>query len=221
MKIALTGRPGVGKSTILLKLREQLKSILTLYGCIVEEVRDDILNQRTGFNLNYFSENRIESLAKTVAPDGEHIDGTHKYQRMSKYYVDMDEICFDMIPYIKYLATLQRSNVLFDEVGKMQNMAEDFLPVITELLKSDNNIVYTVVYNDCETWATQFKDKSKYFVLEITEENREFIPGLIVRMLQFDGYQHFSHDEKCHFLEIFNMHYAGSNFDSLNEMFCS
>jgi nucleoside-triphosphatase THEP1 len=201
MKISLTGNPGVGKSTILQTIQHQHDFV----GCIVKECKA-VDSKRYGFDLHYLDSHEYFPLARKYEDFSNEL-------RMGNYNVNMDEIENKMIPFMDNLSQQNSKSILFDEIGKMQNLSPHFINAIDQLLMSNNNILFTVTLDENETWARKYKDKEKFFTLTITLENRNYIPKLLLLMLK---------SEKIPTKELlnkFNEYYENSEYEKLYELF--
>lgn len=157
MKILISGRPGVGKTTLILRIVEYLKlKNITFCGFITPEIRKN--GYRIGFKVVDLCTGRKFILATT-----EKISN-HK---IGKYYVDVDTFCY-------YVDELKRKIsdydvILVDEIGKMEFMCDKFQKFILNILRSDKIFIGTVHRH----LVDKFKDKVE--VIWLNEENRRFI----------------------------------------------
>jgi len=162
MKILLTGKPGIGKSTILKKVAGDLK--MPKYGVVAEEIRNDE-GRRIGF--------------KAVAFDGRNSIFAHKSAfktefAVGEYYVDVKAINDFVVLELKRGLNKDNSVVFIDEIGRMQSLSAEFLKMIRELFSSRSNLLATIVLDD-EPWSLEFKKHSDAILVEVTGENREHL----------------------------------------------
>lgn len=166
MNIFLTGRPGVGKSSVILKLIELAKKKgLKVAGFVTPEVRKG--NERFGFLVRNIASGKEGFLASTRTIIGA--------PRVSKYYVDLklfEEIAIDAIE-------READIYLIDEVGKMELFSEKFGDSLIKILNSNKNVVSTLGI----PFITQFKKYGE--VIEVTPENRECLHLQILKLLNF------------------------------------
>ena len=103
MKLAITGRPGIGKTTACLKIYEALKDRLTIKGFITREIRRN--RERIGFEIIELDSGRKFKLAEK----GE------GYPRVGKYRVfvkNLDEIA-------KRIPEYQADLLIIDTAGRL------------------------------------------------------------------------------------------------------
>lgn len=157
MKILITGRPAVGKSTLLAKLLANC-SLESKHGFLTEEVRDEE-GARVGFSLLSDTEETI-SLAR--------IDKPTTYP-VGKYYVDL--VRFEA--FLKSLELVKPESLLYlDEIGQMQLLSPQFKELVEKYLDADNHFIGTItsVYKD--EFVENIKSRRDVLTCEITPDNR-------------------------------------------------
>lgn len=168
--LLLTGRPGVGKTTVLRKAAALLDG-WRLAGFYTEELRDG--GSRKGFRGVGFSGYPEVVIARTDDPG---------QPRIGRYAVDVaaiDEIAG---------ATLRGKEseadaVLIDEIGKMECLASEFLDSVTDLLDSSLPMVATVAREGTGLIA-EVKNRPDALLWEVTPTNRDRLPAEVVAWLQ-------------------------------------
>lgn len=166
MKILLTGKPGVGKSTILKKVATDLK--MSKYGVVAKEIRDG-QNQRIGF--------------EAVTFDGRSIIFAHKFAfktefTVGEYYVDVKAIDDFIVPELRKGLDKSNSIVLIDEIGRMQSFSDEFLNIVGYLFQSKSNLLATIVLKD-EPRSLKFKKYPGVVLIEVNDKNREYLAEII------------------------------------------
>jgi nucleoside-triphosphatase len=166
MKILLTGKPGIGKSTILKKVAGNLKMLK--YGIVADEIRNNV-GRRVGF--------------KAVAFDGRNSIFAHKSAfktefAVGEYFVDVKVINDFVVPELKRGMDKNNSVVLIDEIGRMQSLSAEFLKTIRELFSSRSNLLATIVLDD-EPWSLEFKKYPGAILIEVNEKNREYLADIL------------------------------------------
>ncbi|MEM1579402.1 MAG: NTPase [Archaeoglobaceae archaeon] len=162
MKIAVTGKPGVGKTTLCLKVYEALKSKISIGGFVTREERE--LNVRTGFRLIDLSTNRSAQLARVGK--GKVMVG--KYEVLVENFEKfLDEISFD------------GDLIVIDEVGPMELKSQKFVSIVDKLIEKDN-LLFTVHYRANHWLLEKIKKEFRLFVL--SEANRNKIAEEIVKI---------------------------------------
>jgi nucleoside-triphosphatase len=165
--LLLTGRPGVGKTTVIRKVAERVKG-RGVAGFVTEEVRD-----RSG-NRKGFRAVTLEGEKTTIADVG--LSGS---PRVSKYGVDVeaiDRLAEDLAP---------RKDVemwLIDEIGKMECLSERFVDAMERLLDSETPVVATIGKKGPGLIATA-KKRDDAEMWEVIESNRDELPDRIVEWL--------------------------------------
>jgi len=165
MKIFVTGMPGVGKTTLVLKIAEELKSRgFRVGGMITQEVRER--GKRVGFKIKALDTNEEGILAWV----GE------GYPRVGKYAVNLEDLNRVGVSAIR--RALQNADVvIIDEIGAMEFKSREFAKAVEEALKSEKPLLATLH----RRWVDKFKDRGKLYVL--TVENREKIRERILKKL--------------------------------------
>ncbi len=165
MKIFLTGLPGCGKTTVLLKVIEILKQRgLKIGGIITPEKR--IGQKRIGF------------LVKDIYSGKERLLASSDYKfgpRLGKYRVNLDNFEKIALPALQF-AFKNCDLIAIDEIGKMEFFSEKFKQKVFEILNSDKRVI-AVLHR---SFVFQFKDYGKIF--EVTIENRENLPKEIAQL---------------------------------------
>ncbi|MGB7294580.1 MAG: NTPase [Candidatus Aminicenantales bacterium] len=155
--ILITGLPGVGKTTLIMRLCDTLKE-RSVAGFYTSEVRGE--GVRKGFSL--------------VSLDGRqsvlsHVE-TRSSFRVGKYGVDVKgfEDFLDSID-------LEGSGVgliVIDEIGKMECLSENFRRLISRLLDSGKIVIATIALKG-EGFISQIKQRPDAQLYEITTKNRD------------------------------------------------
>ena len=156
MKIFLTGLPGSGKSTVLMKVIEKLrKKGLKIGGVITPEMR--VRGKRIGFKvIDVYSgeEGILASVERKTGP------------RVGKYRVDIED--FERVALKALDFAMKECDVIaIDEIGKMELFSKTFKEKIDELLTQDKPTICVLHRN----LVGKYKEFGK--VVWITPENRE------------------------------------------------
>ncbi|WP_167886807.1 NTPase [Thermococcus sp. M39] len=165
MKIFVTGMPGVGKTTLVLKIAEGLKRRgFKIGGMITQEVREQ--GRRVGFKIKALDTNEEGILAWV----GE------GYPRVGKYVVNIEDL--DRVGVSAIRRAIQNADiVIIDEIGAMEFKSREFAKAVEEALKSEKPLLATLH----RRWVDKFRDKGELYVL--TVENREKIREEILHEL--------------------------------------
>jgi nucleoside-triphosphatase len=168
-KILITGLPGVGKTTLILKLAKNLKNLQPVGFC-TEEIRE--AGVRRGFELQSF--------------DGQkgllsHVDAKSRC-RVGKYGVDVPgfEQFLSFVPFNAPKTKL----IIIDEIGKMECLSPKFRKLMAEILDSDKLLIATIALRG-SGFIAEIKARPDVELLEITEKNRNNLVVEIPKSLNF------------------------------------
>jgi nucleoside-triphosphatase len=125
--ILLTGRPGVGKTTVVMRLAERLKD-RRVAGFYTDEIREQ--GRRQGFRVTTFS-GRTAILA--------HV-GVKTPHRVGRYGVDVAAFEELALPELGRPSDL----MLIDEIGRMECFSACFISAVRELLDGAVPVVATI-----------------------------------------------------------------------------
>ncbi|MDI6807606.1 MAG: NTPase [Candidatus Eisenbacteria bacterium] len=155
----ITGPPGVGKTTAVRRLCENLNKFHPV-GFFTEEIR--VGGVRIGFEI--------------VTLDGRrallsHVDIQSRY-RVGKYNVNISEFeaILDSIKFVSPETVL----IIIDEIGKMECFSDKFRELVNEILDSEKILIATIAMTGRGLIAT-VKKRSDVRLFEISERNRDSI----------------------------------------------
>lgn len=162
-KILITGLPGTGKTTLIVKLAQELKALQPV-GFFTEEIREGRV--RLGFELQ--SLDGKKGLLSHVRWKSPH--------RVGKYGVDVPgfEEFLTSIPFDKPESKL----IVIDEIGKMECLSLKFRNILETLLHSDKHLIATIALKGSGLIAA-IKARPDVGLFEITEKNRD---SLLIRI---------------------------------------
>jgi nucleoside-triphosphatase len=165
MKIFLTGLPGCGKSTVLLKTIEILKQKgLKVGGIITPEKRAG--GKRIAFLVKDIYSGKEGILANVDQKFG---------PRFGKYRINLEDFEKVALPALEFAAK-NCDLIAIDEIGKMEIFSEKFKQKVFEILNSDKKVIAVLHRN----FVSKFKNYGKIF--EVTKENRESLPKEIAEL---------------------------------------
>jgi nucleoside-triphosphatase len=165
----LVGRPGVGKTTLLLKIAQRLGTA-RIGGFFTQEIR--VAGGRVGFRVETFS-----GVASTLA----HVSG-QQGPRVGKYHVDVG--AFERIGVAELESAIKEADViLVDEIGKMELFSECFRKAVLSALDSEKPVLATVMAH-ADPFVDALKARADVRAVEVTMENRDRLPEeLAVQLL--------------------------------------
>jgi len=163
--ILITGLPGVGKTTLIKKLSEELKHLHPA-GFYTEEIRE--AGQRKGFEL--ISLNGKRGLLS-------HKDIKSPY-RVGEYKVDIEsfENLLDSVPFFDPSNRL----IVIDEIGKMECFSDPFKNLLKKIFNSGKLVIATVAMKG-RGLITETKERQDIKLFEMTKDNRDSLPFEILK----------------------------------------
>ena len=166
--LLLSGVPGVGKSTVLRKVK-QLLAGRPLRGFLTDEVRS-ARGQRLGFQIESF-EGRTARLADI---------SSRSPHRVGRYGVDLGALERIALP---ALALDECAVYLVDEIGKMECLSSAFVEAVEGLLDSGRPLIATVAQRGAG-FIADVKRHPGAELWQVMTENRDELPDRIVRWLE-------------------------------------
>ncbi len=166
--IFITGKPGVGKTTLIKEILRKLK--IEARGFFTQEIREK--GERVGFKIVTLTGKR-GILAKK---------GLKTIYQVSKYGVllnDLEKIGLKEIEE----AIGKNFLIVIDEVGKMELFSQKFKKVILAALNSENKVLGTIMLKK-DPFADQIKKRKDTKVFYLKKENREKIKREIIQWLE-------------------------------------
>ena len=169
--LLITGLPGVGKTTLVKKLSEALKSFHPV-GFYTEEIRER--DERKGFELI-----SLEGKKALLS----HKDIRSPYQ-VGQYKVDIKgfEEFLDSISFFNPFSSL----IIIDEIGKMECLSDQFKRLLKEILDSGKWVIATIALKGSGLIA-EVKERKDVTLFEITKKNRD---SLLKEILDFVSQTH-------------------------------
>ena len=173
--LLLTGPPGCGKTTVLVKISEKLRMEgFRVGGMVSNEVR--VAGNRIGFEILDLWTGRRGWLA--------HVDQTIGPQ-IGRYRVNIDGL--DNVGVEAILSALQDSDVvLVDEIGPMELLSRRFREVVMKVVESQKLALCTVHWKMRDTLIDNVIKRDDAEVFVVTTENRESLADEVAdRALDF------------------------------------
>ncbi len=157
--ILIIGQPGIGKTTLIKKLSNELKDHHPV-GFYTAEIRKEGI--RKGFELISLSKRKgLLSYTDIKSP-----------YRVGKYGVDINgfEDFLDSISFLDPTTNL----IIIDEVGKMECFSDRFRTLIGKILNSDKVLIATISLKGSGLIA-EIKKRNDIKLFEITHGNRDYL----------------------------------------------
>ena len=169
--ILLTGRPGVGKTTIVNRIHEHYsKNGFKIVGLTTREVREG--GARTGFMITDLASGQEGWLAKKDAGTG---------PRVGAYVVVSDELEKIGVTALERSVREAADLVIIDEIGPMEMTSASFRRNISKVLNGRKAVVATLKFGSRYPEVENTRKNSVQW--EITKENRESIYQRLIRQV--------------------------------------
>ncbi|UCE44046.1 MAG: NTPase [Candidatus Bathyarchaeota archaeon] len=173
--VLLTGRSGVGKTSLLLNVLDILKAKgYKIGGMVSREAREH--GVRVGFEIVDLGTGRKGWLAHTKQSTG---------PRVGKYRVNLSDL--DTIGTRSIVNAIENADIIVvDEIGPMEMFSSGFKEAVMKTLKSTRMMIGTLHYRVRDPLINALKADEDTEILEITPENRRGLHTVLIdRVLQF------------------------------------
>ncbi len=155
VRIAITGSPGIGKSTV---LRNVVKQLACTYGGMASaDIR--MKGERLGFEIRDIATGKQGILA--------HRQGSGT--RVGSYHVNLEDLNNIGVSAIKN--ALGSELVVIDEIGPMELKSPEFIKAVEETLNSGKSML--VVLHQKSSHRIAERIRKEFEVYTVTHENRE------------------------------------------------
>jgi nucleoside-triphosphatase len=168
--LILTGAPGVGKTTVIIKMVDALKAKgVSVGGMVTHEVREG--NLRVGFEILDLTNNKHGWLAHVKGQGG---------PQVGKYHVNLNDL--DNIGAEAISQALEKYSVLaIDEIGPMELLSQKFKQVVSQALEGKKLMLMVVHGKARDPLVTQIKRRVDAELFYVTFSNRENLTEQLVR----------------------------------------
>jgi nucleoside-triphosphatase len=174
LRVAITGRPRIGKSTLIKKVIERLKArSVAVGGMLTSDIHEG--GQRVGFSIEDIRTGTTGMLA--------HAQLHRPGPTVGKYTVnltDLDRIGTQAIT--DALASSEVRVLIIDEIGPMELKSKRFVDAIEKALESDKHLILSVHQRSAHELVQRIKRTCQ--VLEVTEANRDDLPTGILETVE-------------------------------------
>jgi nucleoside-triphosphatase len=163
-KTLITGKPGVGKTTLARKIVERIQPV-PMAGFYTSEIKSR--GHRSGFELRGLNGDR-----RLLA----HVDFESRH-RVGKYGVDTPG--FEV-----FLGKLDLFNpdvqlIIIDEIGKMELFSKRFRRLVIETLRTNKSMLATITLKG-EGFVQEIKQRPDVHLLTATRDNRDRLLSEII-----------------------------------------
>jgi len=170
--IFITGRPGIGKTSVLLRAVDALKIRgFRVGGMVSREVRKG--GVRVGFEIVDFETGRRGWLAHVNQPTG---------SQVSKYRVNLNDL--NVIGASSIINAVENADiVVVDEIGPMELFSHAFKEAVSQAIKSGKPVLGTIHQRARDPLITAIRAREDAEILEVTYENRGSLHNLIIEKI--------------------------------------
>jgi nucleoside-triphosphatase len=161
----LTGAPGVGKTTVLVRTADALKAQgVSVGGMISREVREG--NVRVGFEIMDLTNNKRGWLAHVNQKSG---------PQVGKYRVNLQDL--ESIGAKAIVEAVEKCAVVaVDEVGPMELFSQRFKQAVRQALNSEKLVLAVVHAKAKDPLINEAKQREEAEILTVTLTNRDGLP---------------------------------------------
>ncbi len=168
MNLLLTGKPGIGKTTVIMRVLEALSIPVT--GFYTREIRGP--KGRLGFEAI-----TLDGRKCTLA----HVDFGGPY-KVSKYGVDVATFERVIVPSIEPHLNPKAAVIVIDEIGKMECFSARFCEAVLRALDSEKPVLGTITFGGGD-FIESIKRRPDVEIILVTMANRDSLPKVILSKL--------------------------------------
>lgn len=168
--LLLTGSPGVGKTTMLVKTVEALKVVgISVGGMISREAREG--NVRVGFEIIDLTNNKHGWLAHTNQRTG---------PQVGKYHVSLADL--ENIGAEAVSEAVEKCGVIaIDEIGPMELFSQKFRQAVTKALESKKLVLAVVHAKAGDRLISEVKRREDAEIFTVTLANRDSLSEELIK----------------------------------------
>ncbi|XP_023779625.1 cancer-related nucleoside-triphosphatase [Cyanistes caeruleus] len=177
--VFLTGPPGVGKTTLIQKVTQALKSSgVPIDGFYTQEVREG--GRRTGFDVVTLSGNR--GPLSRVSPSSGSSASRREY-RVGQYVVDLvsfEQLVLPMLRNVNQDGDTEKRICVIDEIGKMELFSQAFIQAVRQTLAGSGTVVLGTIpipKGKPLDLVEEIRSRKDVRVFNVSKENRNSILG--------------------------------------------
>jgi len=168
----VTGRPGIGKTSVLLRAVEGLKTKgYKIGGMLSREVREK--GVRIGFEIIDFYSGRRGWLAHVNQPVG---------PKVSKYRVNLNDV--DIIGAGSIRDAAENAQIIIiDEIGPMELFSQAFREAVVEAVNSGKPLLGTIHFKARDPLINLIRSRDDAEIIEVTYENRTYFHNILIEKI--------------------------------------
>jgi nucleoside-triphosphatase len=167
--IFITGLPGVGKTTVLLKTVEALRSLgYDIGGLLSREVRE--AGARVGFEIMDLTTGQRGWLAHVNQPVG---------PKVGRYRVNLDDLNTIGTNAIRNALT-KAQIIVVDEIGPMELFSSAFKEAVLQAVNSRKPLLGTIHHRAQDPLLDSIKARDDTEIIRVTYENREHLHNFLI-----------------------------------------
>jgi len=166
----VTGRPGIGKTSVLLSAAEKLKvKGYIVGGMISREVRQN--GSRVGFEIIDFKTAEKGWLAHINQPIG---------PQVGKYKVNQEDI--DSVGVRAIQTALRDADVVvIDEIGPMELSSQSFRRAVIDSMSSSKLVMGVIHQSARDSMIESIRNRDDILIETITFENRDSLHNILIQ----------------------------------------
>ncbi|XP_078398089.1 cancer-related nucleoside-triphosphatase isoform X1 [Cetorhinus maximus] len=185
--VFLTGPPGIGKTTLIHKMIDVLKSSgVPVDGFYTEEVRKN--GRRIGFDVVTVSGKR--GTLSRISNDSGTLNSRHCEYRVGQYAVDLPSFECLVLPLLREVNDgdgMEKKVYVIDEIGKMELFSEPFIQSVRQILDGVGATVLGTIpvpKGKPLGLVEEIRSRRDVKIFNITKDNRNSIVQEIVTSVQ-------------------------------------
>jgi nucleoside-triphosphatase len=168
-RVAITGQPGVGKTTVCRAVADRLGRITG--GMICSDITEwDSRGTRVGFELLDL-QTGVKGVLAHIKGDG---------PRVGKYHVNVADL--DRIGVSAILSAIGTDLIVIDEIAPMELTSQRFIRAVEEALASDRDMLVVLHQRSAHPLAERIR--AEFDLITVTRDNRDAIAGEIARRFE-------------------------------------
>jgi len=172
LKVLVTGEPGIGKTTLIKRLVERLKS--RAIGFWTEEVRYKETGKRRGFRIVTTEGKKKTFASKTF---------TSRYL-VGSYGVNLRYFEELALPVLERALKERDKVIVIDEIGKMELFSKPFRELVRRIMYDPRlKVVATIPIRDVHPLVAEIRRLPGAVLIEITKENRDYMVEEVLKLI--------------------------------------